>query len=122
MGGSSGDNGLAIALDAADNAYVTGLTGSSDFPTVGDYQSDQPNDDAFVAKIADAGSLKLYTWTFSFRAAGGAFATVWGTINNQPIYPPLYQGPVCTGCNYSGTIPNWANDLMLTFSYHASCE
>ena len=54
LGGSNNsDNGLAIAVDGAGSAYVTGLTGSTDFPTTaGAAQTTYAGSgDAFVAKI-----------------------------------------------------------------------
>jgi hypothetical protein len=35
LGGTSTDYGLALAVDGSGNAYVTGLTASTDFPTAG---------------------------------------------------------------------------------------
>ncbi len=54
LGGSGIDVGLAIAADSAGNAFVTGKTSSTDFPTAGGFQSSSAGRfDAFVAKIAD---------------------------------------------------------------------
>ena len=55
LGGSSFDEGLDIAVDAAGNAYVTGVTNSADFPTANALQGtlDGGSFDAFVAKLSD---------------------------------------------------------------------
>ena len=63
LGGSNGNWGNGIAVDAAGNAYVTGLTGSTDFPTVNAVQPafGGGSSDAFVAKLDPTGSALLYS-------------------------------------------------------------
>ncbi len=70
LGGSGSDFGMAIALDSAGNAYVTGSTTSSNFPAVsaslqatpaGGSCYDQPCGDAFVAKLNASGTELLYS-------------------------------------------------------------
>jgi len=59
LGGSGGDRGSGIAVDASCNAYVTGATASGNFPTAtGAFQPafGGNNNDAFVAKIVDNAS------------------------------------------------------------------
>jgi len=63
LGGSGGESGQAIALDASDNAYVTGVTISTDFPTSGPaFQlALNGNSDAFVTEIDPTGATKIYS-------------------------------------------------------------
>ena len=62
LGGSSDEYGNGIALDRAGNAYVTGLTHSTDFPTANPLQSTNHGGyDAFVAALDPTGSMLLYS-------------------------------------------------------------
>ena len=66
LGGASIEYGFGIVVDPSGNAYVTGGTGSTDFPTVNPLQ---PNflgggvfdSDAFVAKLNPLGSALVYS-------------------------------------------------------------
>ena len=75
LGGSGPDEAVSIAVDRAGNAYVTGETGSKDFPTLNAFQPEQAKGkcvnaldqticyDAFVTKLsADGRSLGYSTY------------------------------------------------------------
>lgn len=85
LGGTNYDDGRNIAVDAAGNAYVTGLTYSTDFPTASPIQANlagTSGTDAFVLKLNSAGSALLYS-TYLGGTAG--FYGEWGqglTIDN----------------------------------------
>lgn len=64
IGGMGVDFGTGIAVDSAGSAYVTGATGSTDFPvTPGAFQTTYPGQlqAAFVSKLNPAGTALLYS-------------------------------------------------------------
>lgn len=63
LGGSASDQGYSIAIDASGNAYVTGTTGSQNFPTVrGGYELfGGYGNDAFATKLNPAGAALIYS-------------------------------------------------------------
>lgn len=62
--GSNRDSAISVAADAAGNAYVTGLTGSPDFPvTAGALQAQLAGvQNAFVTKLDPAGNIAFSTY------------------------------------------------------------
>jgi hypothetical protein len=71
FGGSSFDGGSAIAVDNYGDAYVTGATSSSDFPTLNAFQSTPASD--FVAKLNAAGDALLYSTYLGGSGHDGAY-------------------------------------------------
>ncbi len=76
LGGSDNEQGAAIAVDAAQSAYVTGFTQSTDFPIVGysiqtnfplrggyelDQHVDEFNPNGFIAKFSPSGTTLEYS-------------------------------------------------------------
>ena len=73
LGGSGGDLGAGIAVDSAGNAYVTGSTSSSDFPTANAFQQTMGGSfDAFVTKLNADGSALLYSTYLGGSGGDGA--------------------------------------------------
>lgn len=71
IGGSQGDQGTGIILDAEGNVYLTGATGSTDFPvTAGAFNTmyNGHQSDAFVLKLDASGSTLIYS---TFLGGGG---------------------------------------------------
>ncbi|MEE8575292.1 MAG: SBBP repeat-containing protein, partial [Thermodesulfobacteriota bacterium] len=62
LGGAATDEGNGIVVDSSNNAYVTGQTYSSDFPTASPIDiALSGSSDAFVTKINEAGSALTYS-------------------------------------------------------------
>jgi hypothetical protein len=103
IGGSSGDLVTGIALDGSNNAYVTGISISSDFPTTkGAFQSTEPSttgDNGFVAAIKADGSAMIYSTYLGgsgtndslaivVDSAGEAYVTGDTNSSNFPVLNP----------------------------------
>jgi hypothetical protein len=102
LGGDGTDSGWSIAADSSGIVYITGLTGSSDFPTLNQYQTNQLQDDVFVTKIdtTQSGSSSLLYSTYlggnsydrgygiAIDSSGNAYVS--GTTNSTD-FPTLNQ-------------------------------
>ncbi len=101
LGGSGDDQGNAIAVDAAGNAYVTGSTASTNFPTASPLPgSSNRSKDVFVAKLNAAGSALIYStylggsadeagFGIAVDASGNAYVTGYTESSNFPTASPL---------------------------------
>jgi uncharacterized protein (TIGR03437 family) len=113
LGGYSTDWGYGIAVDSSGNAYVTGYTESTNFPTASPLQASHGGGgpDAFVAKLNAAGSALVYSTYLggsgddrgvgiAVDSSGNAHVTGSTTSTNFPTASPLqatYAGGDCSG-------------------------
>jgi len=104
VGGSNSDEGYGIAVDGSGNAYVTGQTGSENFPvTTEAYQMTYGGDyDVFVTKLNASGSGLVYStflggsdWDYGYDIAvdgsGNAYVTGGTQSTNYPVTAGAYQ-------------------------------
>ena len=81
LGGSSYDDAFGIAVEGSGPAYVTGLTGSDDFPTVDPYQASFYGFvDVFVAKFGSEGQQQVPTLSEWGMLIMGMILLATGTI------------------------------------------
>src|SRR3989475_91035 len=144
LGGTSDDFGLGIAVDSFGNAYVTGFTGSLDFPTLGAFQTTSGDGaDAFVAKFsfattntrvgtnvvvqpvdATSGATPV-TVTFANVTAAGDTTLTTSAAGPQPPAgfklgtPPTYYD-LTTTASFSGDVTVCINYNTITFNNVAS--
>jgi hypothetical protein len=112
LGGSGDEAGYGIAIDGSDNAYVTGLTYSNNFPTTpGAFRTTLGGlDDAFVSKLNAAGSALLYStylggsiddagYSIAVDASGNAYAAGVAGSRNFPTTAGAFQTSLVGGHN-----------------------
>jgi hypothetical protein len=116
LGGSSFDQGYDIAVDTSGSAYVTGITGSADFPTTsGAFQTSFKGGfiDAFITKLNSTGSELIYsTYLGGLNAYGNGIAI--DTSENAYITgeASAFAFPITPGAFQ--TIANGLSDAFVT--------
>jgi PKD repeat protein/methionine-rich copper-binding protein CopC len=90
LGGTSSDYGYAIALDSQNNAYITGNTGSANFPTTpGAYQTTKASTgtgaDAFITKLNTDGTGLIYSTYLGGTSSDYGYAIALDSQNNAYI-------------------------------------
>jgi hypothetical protein len=104
LGGGVGDFGQGIAVDGGGNAYVTGQTESTDFPTLNPIQAGNAgNKDAFVAKLYPSGSTLVYSTymgggvhdignSIAVDGSGNAYVMGYTQSTDFPLLNPIQAG------------------------------
>ena len=104
-GSPAGNSAAGIAIDSAGDAYVTGITNASDFPTTkGSFQTTYQggDSDAFVTKLSATGSALVYSTylgggdsdtgnAIAIDSSGDVFATGETYSNPFPTTPGAFQ-------------------------------
>ncbi|MGC1371466.1 MAG: SBBP repeat-containing protein, partial [Candidatus Sulfotelmatobacter sp.] len=125
LGGAQFDQGGGIAVDSGGNAYVTGLTGSSPFPTANPIQALLAGgNDAFVTEFNPAGSkLQFSTYlggsadentgtngAIAVNPFGGDIYVTGNTASTDfPVFSP-YTSPAPGGGTYGGSTDAFVAD------------
>ena len=120
LGGASGaDNGFGIAADSSGNAYVTGNTASTNFPTANPIQA-CTGFDVFVTKLTSNGSTLAYSTCLGGGGAETGLGIAVDSANNAYITGatgstnfPLVAGALRTRSGVYKSLDgaaNWSND------------
>ena len=126
LGGSLTETGVAVAVDADGNAYVTGFTTSPDFPTLSawDRSLGKRNDiDVFVAKLNPAGTGLVYATYLggatgidrgigiAVDAGGSAYVTGTTSVGDFPVTAGAYQQATPLGGTFIAKLAAAGNAL-----------
>src|SRR5207247_109742 len=147
LGGTAADVGYDIVTDAAGNAYVTGYTNSTNFPTTATaFQTASSGSlDVFAAKVNPGGSGLVYStylgggaaeegYGIAVDAAGNAYVTGYTNSTNFPTTATAFQtassgyadvfaakvNPGGTGLLYSTFLGGGNNDLGYGIAVNAA--
>ncbi len=94
------EQGLAIAVDSSNNAYVTGFTTGTTFPVVNAYKTTHSGgvNDAFVTKLNSAGNVLLYS-----TYLGGSVSDKGNAIAVDSFGNAYVTGETTSALSVSGT-------------------
>lgn len=107
LGGSAVDQGFGVALDAAGNAYVTGLTESANFPTTpGAFDTVLRSTDGFVTKINAGGTGLVYSMLLGGSSQDQGFAIAVDAAGNAYLAGSTLSAdfPTTAGASFNGGV------------------
>ena len=112
IGGSGDDTGLGIAVDATGNAFITGMTASTNFPMVHPLQATNAGaTDLFIAELDATGTNLLFSTYYGGSRQEPVVDWVSGPIGNPIALDP--QGNIyVTGSTVSRDFPTTAHALQ----------
>ncbi|MHA1857973.1 MAG: SBBP repeat-containing protein, partial [Candidatus Thorarchaeota archaeon] len=114
IGGSSNDIAYGVAVDPDLNVYVTGVTYSSDFPTVNAYDSTfSGGNDAFVVKLNSQGSALVFSTYFGVDSTKGNSIDV--TSAGEAVICGVTQG-IPTANAYQSSIGEHSDAFVTKFN------
>ncbi|MHA1736467.1 MAG: SBBP repeat-containing protein, partial [Candidatus Thorarchaeota archaeon] len=114
IGGSSNDIAYGVAVDPDLNVYVTGVTYSSDFPTVNAYDSTfSGGNDAFVVKLNPGGSALIFSTYFGIDDTKGNSIDV--TSAGEAVICGVTQG-IPTANAYQSSIGEHSDAFVTKFN------
>ncbi len=112
LGGSGTEDALDLALDASNNAYVTGGTNSADFPTTaGAFQTTLAGaDDAFISMLDSSGATLLYSTYLGGSGEDYSYGIALDSSNNVYVIGQTYSAdfPITLGA-FQTTLPGVGN-------------
>jgi Beta-propeller repeat/HYDIN/CFA65/VesB-like, Ig-like domain/Cep192 domain 4 len=92
LGGTGGDAAYGVAVDSSDNAYVTGVTASTDFPSKSAEQADIAGDaDAFIVKLNSAGTGLVFATFIGGAGVDSASSIAIDSAGNSYIAGNTYS-------------------------------
>ncbi|HET6979493.1 MAG TPA: SBBP repeat-containing protein [Pyrinomonadaceae bacterium] len=121
LGGNGSDTGFSVAVDVSGNAYITGVTSSTNFPTANPIQANNAGSgEVFVTKLNSSGSALVYSTYLggsasdtgrgiAVDASGNAYLT--GFTSSLDF--PSMRGAIRTRSALSKSVDgaaNWSND------------
>ncbi|MCU0799533.1 MAG: SBBP repeat-containing protein, partial [Candidatus Thermoplasmatota archaeon] len=118
IGGSTSDEAYGISIDPSGNAYITGYTGSSDYPTtLGAYDTTyNEGEDVIVTKLSSTGSSLIYSTYIGGSHYDLGFGITVDPNGNAYITGRTHDGatdyPTTRGAY--DTIQNGISDVFLT--------
>jgi hypothetical protein len=113
LGGSVGDGGSAIAVDASGNTYVTGFTFSTDFPTVNPVQTMGP---MFVSKLNAEGSALAYSTYLGGSGADYAQGIALDASGNGYVVGYTYSSDFPTVNPFQASLKGYPNAFVAKLS------